>query len=236
MTDPSSTGDQEYRQIRYRRPPGAAELLLVRHGESAPQRPGSDTDPPQAQADPELDPVGHRQAEKVADRLAAENLSAIYVSTLQRTAQTAEPLCKRTGLDAKVEPGIHEVGLGEWEGGLFRKHVTEGHPLAIRMRMEERWDVIPGAESNEAFAERVRNAITAIASRHANEAVAVFTHGGVIGQVMSIATGARPMAFVGSDNGSITHIVVLGNFWIVRRFNDTAHLHAGFTTSPEGLV
>jgi len=232
----SGTDQEEYRQIRFRRPPGAAELLLVRHGESAPQRPGEEQAMIDGQADPDLDPVGRRQAEAVADRLSAETLSAVYVTNLRRTAQTAEPLAARLGITPVVEPDLREVHLGEWEGGLFRKHVSEGHPLALRMRAEQRWDVIPGAEPAERFAARVRRGIAAVASRHPDQAVAVFTHGGVIGQVLAMATGSRPLSFSGSDNGSISHVVVIGDIWMVRRYNDTAHLHPAFTTAPEPVI
>ena len=76
---------------------------------------------------PPLDPVGRDQAEPVADRLAHEPIPAIYVSTLRRTAETAAPLAARLGLVPRVEPGIREVYPGKWEGGTFRKRVTEGH-------------------------------------------------------------------------------------------------------------
>jgi probable phosphoglycerate mutase len=63
--------------------------------------------------------------------------------------------------------------------------------------------------------------------------VAVFSHGGVIGQLMSQAVGGgRPFAFIGCDNGSISHLVSMGDRWVVRRFNDTAHLAAGFDLDP----
>jgi probable phosphoglycerate mutase len=54
--------------------------------------------------------------------------------------------------------------------------------------------------------------------------VAVFTHGGVIAMLTAIATGGRMFAFAGSDNASITQLVVVGETWHLRRFNDTYHL------------
>jgi probable phosphoglycerate mutase len=104
------------------------------------------------------------------------------------------------------------------------------------MLQEQRWDVIPGAEPKDAFAARVRDAITEIAARHRDEGVAVFTHGGVIGQILADASGARPFAFVGADNGSVSHLVVTDDRWIIRRYNDTAHLTTLFTTAPEPLT
>jgi len=219
---------REYRQAKFRRPPGATEILLVRHGESAPVREGVPVP---------LDPVGEQQAKSVANRLLEEEeLSAIYVSTLQRTAQTAAPLAERLRLSPVVEPDLREVFLGEWEGETFRKLAAERHPIAVKAFTEERWDVIPGAEGPEAFVARIRAAITRIAERHPDQCVAVFTHGGVIGQLLSLASGSRPFAFLGSDNGSISHLVIDGDRWILRRYNDTAHLHLGFSTASEPVI
>jgi 2,3-bisphosphoglycerate-dependent phosphoglycerate mutase len=221
-----------YPQHRFRRPPGACELLLVRHGESIPARDDQPFPLVDGHGDPELDPRGHDQAERVADRLEHEDVTTIYVTTLQRTAQTAAPLATRLGITPRVEPDLREVYLGDWEG-TFRRHVAEGHPIAQQMYTQGRWDVIPGAEPAEAFAERVRGAITRIAAAHRDEAVVVVSHGGTIGQILAMATGSRPFAFVGSDNGAISHIVVTDERWILRRYNDTAHLSPAFTTAPE---
>jgi probable phosphoglycerate mutase len=216
----------EHRQLKFAAPPGAATLLLVRHGESAPVLDGEPVELLEGQSDPALDPVGVQQAERLAGRLGGEAIDAIYVTPLQRTAQTAAPLAARLGLQPRVEPDLIEVNLGEWEGGLFRKHVREGHPIAQRMRAEQRWDVIPGAETADRFAGRVRAGIERIAAAHADERVVVVVHGGTIGQALALALGIpeRPLALSWSDNGSISELVVLGRDWIIRSFNDTAHL------------
>jgi 2,3-bisphosphoglycerate-dependent phosphoglycerate mutase len=214
----------EYRQYRFVPPPGASDLLVVRHGESAPARADAPADLVDGHSDPALDPVGEDQANRLADRLAGEPIAAIYVTSLRRTAQTAAPLAARLGLTPQVEPDLREIYLGEWEGAAFRKHTSEGHPIAIQMFTEQRWDVIPGAEATAAFEARVRAGITRIATAHPNQRVVVVVHGGVIGMMMAIATGAQNFAFVGADNASISQLVVLGDRWIVRRFNDTAHL------------
>ncbi|MBX3315050.1 MAG: histidine phosphatase family protein, partial [Actinobacteria bacterium] len=116
---------------------------------------------------------------------------------------------------------------GEWEGGQFRHRTAAGDPIAIRMFTEQRWDVIPGAEPAERFAARVRGGITRIAAAHPDQRVAVFTHGGVIGEALAQASGARPFTFVGCDNASISHLVVGPDRWTVRRINDTGHLGGG---------
>ena len=168
-----------YRQHRFRPPPGATDMLLIRHGESAPARPDEPAPLLDGQSDPDLDPHGRQEARLVADRLRGEEVAAIYTSTLRRTAQTAEPLAAQSGLTPRADADLREVFLGQWEGATFRKRIAEHDPVALRCFAEQRWDPIPGSE---------------------------------------------PFAFIAADNASLTHVVVTGERWIVRRFNDTGHL------------
>jgi probable phosphoglycerate mutase len=217
-------GDLEYRQKPFAPPPGALDLLLVRHGASAPWAPGRDFPLADGHGDPALSSEGVAQAEKVGTRLAAERIDAIYVTTLRRTHETAAPLVRLTGLEPRVEADLREVNLGEWEGGVFRQKVADADPVAVRMFELERWDVIPGAEDADAFAARVRGAVMGLAAAHPDQRVVAVTHGGVIGSVLQQASASRPFAFANPDNASISQIVVAGDRWIVRRFNDTSHL------------
>jgi 2,3-bisphosphoglycerate-dependent phosphoglycerate mutase len=236
VSTPSENDVEEYRQARFQPPPGSTEFLLVRHGESAPARRGQRFPLVDGLSDPDLAPEGREQALRVADRLSVAKIDHIYVTTLRRTVQTAAPLVERLGMTPTVEAGLREVFLGEWEGGLFRQMVAENGELAQRLWTEERWDVIPGAEPADAFADRVREAVERLAAAHPDETVAVFTHGGVIGQVLAHAARSRPFAFIGADNGSISQVVITPRTWIIRRFNDTAHLDPAFSLVPTPLT
>jgi 2,3-bisphosphoglycerate-dependent phosphoglycerate mutase len=229
---------REYRQVRFQRAAGACEIILVRHGESAAARDGESFPMIDGQADPPLHPEGERQALLVRDRLVAsgERLAAVYVTSLQRTVQTAQPLLEALGMEPIIEPDLREVYLGEFEGGELRKRAAAGDPLLLQAWAEQSWDPIPGAEPDEEFTTRVKSAVERIASMHPDETVAVFVHGGVIGKIMALATGARGLAFAATDNAAISHIVVTGDHWTVRAWNDTAHLGPRFTRDPEPLV
>jgi len=225
------------RQWRFRPPTGATEILLVRHGESEPAVVGQSFALLNGQSDPALAPEGEAEAERVCERLAAEHIDAIYVSTLRRTAQTAAPLARRLGITPVADEDLREVFLGEWEGGsIYRERMTEQHPLALRIFEEQRWDVIPGAEPAEAFSRRLRGAVERIAAAHRDQRVVVVGHGAMIGEILAQTTGSRPFAFIGADNASISHIVVTEERWILRRFNDTSHLQPTMTTAPEPLT
>jgi probable phosphoglycerate mutase len=216
----------EHRQIRFAAPPGSTTILLIRHGESAAFVEGEPFALVDGHGDPPLrDPDGLEQAQRIGERLTGEDIAAIYITPLQRTAQTAAPLAQRLGLEPIVEPDLREVHLGEWENGGLRKHTRESHPLVMQIFAEQRWDVIPGAEPTVDFDARVRAGIERIAAAHPDHTVAAFVHGGVIGRVLATAADARGLAFAAADNGSISEVVVVpGGPWIVRRYNDTAHL------------
>ena len=217
-------GATAYRQARFRPPAGATDILVIRHGESEAAYMDKPFPLMDGHADPELSANGREQAERLAGRLARTPIDAIYVTSLRRTAQTAAPLAGRLGLTPQVEPDLREVNLGEWEAGLFRKMVAENHPIAERMWAEERWDVIPGAEPAGVFAARTSGAIKRIAAAHPDQRVAVIVHGGVIAALLAMTTRSRPFAFLGADNASISRLVITPGRWILRAYNDTAHL------------
>jgi 2,3-bisphosphoglycerate-dependent phosphoglycerate mutase len=232
-TSPSATpapaGAADIPEYRFQVPADAADLLLIRHGESAAAVAGEPFPLLDGHGDPELAPVGHEQARSIANRLAGEPVAAIYVSSLRRTAQTAAPLAERLGLTPIVDRNLRESHLGEWEGNVWRIRIAEGHPLAKRVTDEQRWDIMPGAEPVDAFAARVRESLTRIAESHKGELVAIFTHGGVIGQAIGDAAGSKPYPFNASSNASISQIVVSERGWRLRRFNDATHLTPGFS-------
>lgn len=223
---------QEYRQTRFSRPPGATEILLVRHGESRAATPDDPFPLVDGHGDPELHEEGREQAIRVGHRLKNQPISAIYVTSLRRTMETAAPLSEHLGLTPIVEPDLREVFLGEWEGGLLRVKAHENDPIYRRVQEEQRWDVIPGAESWDSVNGRVLRALNRIASKHQDELVVAVVHGGIIGHIVAHATGARPFAFNGADNGSITHVVMIDGRILVRRFNDATHLHDDLHSMP----
>lgn len=222
-----------FRQSRFRRPPGSTEILLIRHGESEPLVVGQPFPLVDGHGDPALAPEGRSQADRLAERMAAEAIDAIYVSTLRRTHETAAPLAARLDLTPIVERDLREVHLGDWEGELYRQKAAQGDPVFLRVFAEQRWDAIPGGETMESLRSRVRGALERIVAAHPDQTVAVVCHGGVIAEVMAQATDtARPLTFLGADNASISQLVAFAGRWIVRRFNDTAHLD-GLTLDPD---
>jgi probable phosphoglycerate mutase len=218
------TPPRTFSQRPYVGPPGSTELLLVRHGASADAVEGEAFEMVEGQGDPPLSDAGRHQAEQVALRLVADPFDGLYVSTLRRTAETATPFVQRTGSHPVVDADLREVFLGEWEGGLLRQKAADHDPMFEQVLREQRWDVVPGAESREAFGGRLRRAIERIAGAHPGGRAVVFSHGAAIGEILAQASGSEPFAFINSDNTGISRLVVTPERWIVRGYNDTAHL------------
>src|SRR3954463_7074005 len=227
-----STVPDSYPQRAFALPPDATEVVLVRHGASAAAVPGEPFEMVEGHADPPLAPEGERQARMVAERLARESFAGLFVTTLQRTAQTAAPLARLTGLEPVVVPELREVGLGDWEGGELRIRAANRDPKFFEVVAAERWDVIPGAEPADDFAARVRTGFQSVLEAVGPGAAGcAVVHGGVIGELARQATRSRPFAFVHADNCSISRLVVFADGrQLLRSFNDTAHLsdHSGF--------
>jgi len=206
-------------------PPGATEVVLVRHGASTPAVEGERFPLTDGHGDPALTDVGVEQARRVAERLAVESLAGLFTSGLRRTDESARPLAEQTGLRPVAVPELREIQLGEWEGGEFRIRMANRDPLALQMLEEERWDVIPGAEPMDRFGAGVRRGVERVVEAAGPGVAVAFAHAAVLGELCRQATASRPFAFVHADNGSITRLVVMDDGrWLLRSFNDTAHL------------
>jgi len=119
--------------------------------------------------------------------------------------------------------------------GLTREEVVERFPEFIPAYLDERGTrPVPGFEPDDAFEERVIDGLEAIIGAHANETVAVFTHGGVIGVFCRVALGMpalRPSPF-GIDNTAVSIFDVRDGEFDPRfrtrvrvvAMNDTCHL------------
>jgi broad specificity phosphatase PhoE len=87
-------------------------IVFARHGQTAPNRDGLVL----GRADPELTDEGRRQAQRLAEALATEPVTAILTSPLLRARQTAEAIAAACGLPVTVDQRLVEIDWGTWEG------------------------------------------------------------------------------------------------------------------------
>ncbi len=199
-----------------------SRLLLVRHGEStwnAARR-------IQGQLDPPLSDRGVVQAQEAAERFAGHRLEALYSSDLRRTWQTAELIGLAVGVDPIPEPGLREIALGAWEGKTREELMAEYPELWERWAREPNWDLVPGGEGAQPFAERVDATLARLRQRHPNGDVLCVTHGGVIQVAVLDVVGraSRGMFPFLIENCSLTVIQRTTRRTVVTTVNDTCHL------------
>ena len=71
-----------------------------------------------------LNDVGRSQAERLARRLTAETLDAVYTSPEERAVATARPLAVARGLQAIAARELDEIDYGDWTGRSFDELAT----------------------------------------------------------------------------------------------------------------
>jgi 2,3-bisphosphoglycerate-dependent phosphoglycerate mutase len=228
MNDSATTEAKRFEQHRYAPPPDSVEVVLVRHGASEGARPEQAFELVDGHGNPALSERGKEQARAVAAALAGESIAGLFATGLRRTEETAAPLAAVSGQGVTQVPELREVKLGELEGGRYRIKVAEGDPIVAEVARQERWDVIPGAETPEGISGRLRTGIAKIVDAVPVGTTAVaFLHAAVIGDLCAQATGSRPFAFLAVDNCSISSLVVHSDgSWLLRSFNETRHLDA----------
>lgn len=158
-------------------------LLLVRHG----QTPTTGKILPGRAAGLYLSEHGQDQAERVAQRLAALPITAIYSSPLERTKQTAAPTAEQTGLPVHEELGLLEGDFGDWTGA----------QLADLMKLPE-WQTVqqrpdqfrfPNGESFAEMRDRMAGTLAKLRSQHPGGTVVCFSHADPMRIAVSDALG-----------------------------------------------
>jgi broad specificity phosphatase PhoE len=175
-------------------------LFLVRHGQThANVARQLDTAVPGL----DLTDAGHEQARALTERLAGEDLGAIYTSDLVRTQQTAAPLAERLGLEMVVLPGLREIQAGDYEMS------TDWQPYvdAVTRWGDDPEHAIPGGDTGTGFLTRYDAAIAQIATDGHASAVAI-SHGAAI-RTWCTARLGLPADFFASRRVDNTHVVTL---------------------------
>jgi len=203
------------------------QLLLIRHAESTWNAEGRI----QGWADPPLSETGLDQARRLARRLVADGhaITAIYSSPLLRARQTAEQLSQALGLPVQTDDRLKENDVGQLTG-LTGLEVEQQFPEWIAARRASlEWTPAPEGEGRDRFAGRAVAVMMDIVARHADQTVAVVSHGGTLGVYLAHLLEmpihrSLPFQF---DNTSLS-IVKVGERRIrLLRLNDTAHLRNG---------
>ena len=193
------------------------ELLIVRH--ALPLRVIVE----EGAADPRLDELGHRQAEAMAEYLAAEGIDAVWSSPMARARETAQPLLDRTGLELGIDNDLAEWDRDSSSYIPIEELKASNHPMWQAMMAGE-W---VGASDPVTFQKNVVAAMNRIIDAHPGERVAVVCHGGVIGAYLAhILELPRPGGFFHPEYTSIHRVMASSRgHRTLRSMNELTHLH-----------
>ena len=157
------------------------ELHLIRHGETN----WNSERRVQGQSESVLTDLGIEQAKSLGERIQHIEFDAIYCSSSVRTRQTAEHAFPAWSKPITYLDSLREIHMGEWEGRLYADIEAET-PDSFRHFWHEphKFDVA-GAETFYELQARAMAAIATIQANHANERVALVSHGALIKSVLA---------------------------------------------------
>jgi broad specificity phosphatase PhoE len=171
-------------------PPGAIQILVIRHGQSEWNALGRG----HGWGDPPLSELGETQAGDAVGALAGQDLRpGVVASDLARARRTAELVAGPLDLGPiDTTADLREHDIGEWDGRTWEE-IERDWPGAKDAWVAERIDTPPGGESRSAFHERVERAMRTVAADRPAGRYLVVAHGGVVRALERLA-GIEPTA------------------------------------------
>ena len=161
-------------------------FIVVRHGFSVAnkaQRFAGHVDTP-------LNEIGKKQAEHVADYLAAnERIDKIIYSGLLRTKQTATPVANRLGLPLYEDSALRELFAGLWENMPYGDIDRLFHDDWMTWKFDIARAQCTGGESIRAHYARIERAVHRIAKCHDGQTLLLVTHCTPVRVMSAMATG-----------------------------------------------
>ena len=184
-----------------------------------------------------LSDEGREQTRRLAERLSAEKIAAVYASPLGRTRETAQILAGPHHLEVQVRDGLREICHGRWEQ-MTRHEVEEKFPEEAAEWEKDPYTFAPlGGESGLAVTARALPALIDIVRAHAGERVMVISHKGTIRLLLSSLLGFDPRRYRDNldQNPAALNIVDFRDPSRARLtlFNDTSHYDKAGKAIPE---
>ena len=159
-------------------------IIAIRHGETA----WNVDTRIQGHLDIPLSANGRWQAERLAEALRDETITAVYASDLTRAWETAQYVGQVHGLQLNKEVGLRERDFGDFEGKTFAEIALLLPEQSLRWRKRDPEFYPAGGESLIAMRTRVLEAAERLAAQHPGEQIALVGHGGVMDVLYRAAT------------------------------------------------
>ena len=136
-----------------------------------------------------LSEEGRAQAERLALRLADDNIAAVYASPLDRTMETARVIAEPHQLPVTPREGLQEISHGHWEG-MTRKEVESQFPEEYTSWESDPFTFAPlGGESGISVLARALPVVREIVVSHTDKNIVVVSHKATIRLILSSLLG-----------------------------------------------
>ncbi len=197
-------------------------MTVVRHGETAWNADGRI----QGHQPVPLNDRGRTQAKLLGERLAPEEIDAIYSSDLLRTMETAETIAEGLGISIEQDSDLREWSLGVLEGKR-PEDSRAAHPAVVDAyeRRDPDGEITAGETIRARYA-RTTSCLKRIARNRPGQKVLVVTHGGVLDDlyrmVNEIPLGGAPDFNL--YNGGIHRFEVTDDRWTMTVWGDIEHM------------
>jgi len=197
-------------------------IFLVRHGETK----GNSTERFWGQTDVELSYYGTSQVEQLRDRLAQENIDAVYSSDLCRALKTAEIIVSRHKLAVTACHELREIDFGSVEGLAFRE-INQRHPELRSWLSHDLNFRFPDGESVFELNDRVIRFLCRLEEHAQGETILVVAHSGVLRLLICNVLGIelRHWRQIRLDLASLSILQTYPEVAILSLLNDVSHLH-----------
>lgn len=130
---------------------------------------------------------GRREVQRMAERLRALGLAAIYASPLPRTRETAVEVAKVAAVPVVELEGLSEIELGSWSGRTFEE--LEKDPLWRRFNSFRSGTSAPGGELMLEVQARAVREVLRLREVHAGARVGLVSHADVLRAVLCYFLG-----------------------------------------------
>lgn len=143
--------------------------------------------------------LGRIQAARLSFVKELEGVQAVFASPLVRAVETARPLCAAP----RIMPGLEEQDMGVWDGLPFREIMLR-FPELYAARERDPSLLPDGAESEEAVAKRMREAILRCL-RESEGDIALVSHKGAIAAITGERSklGYTSLTVLEEENGAL---------------------------------
>src|SRR5207302_1349869 len=170
---------------------------------------------------------GRDQARRLGDRLAHEDIAAVYASPMSRTMETARLIIRSHGLEVTPVSDLREIAHGRWERKT-RAEVEQEFPEEYARYEHDPYSFAPtGGETGLSVTARALPALLKIVEEHPDQRILIVSHKATIRLLLSSLIGFDPRKYRDRLDQSPCALNIL-DFKDVTSprltlFNDTSH-------------